>query len=178
VTGTVRAIGGLGRIPRVPTGPLGRELEGVWGVLLIVSAALTAAAIATLLPSWLSPKFGDADWEFVAMADVATVLPLFALGLGGLLAAAAGQERQGLSLGVGIGFALLGLALVACLLVFATTAVIAVKNTQVAPLPIAVGVKRVIARTLWSFVVGIVGCAAAAVASFRIHLAARNQTRA
>jgi hypothetical protein len=70
------------------------------------------------------------------------------------------------------------LVLVACLLVFATTAVIAVRNTQGAPLPIVVGVKRVVARTLWSQLVGIVGCAAAAVASFRIHLASRNQTRA
>lgn len=178
MTGTVRAIGGLGRGPRVPTGPLGRELDAVWGVLLLVSAALTMAAIATVLPGWLSPRLGNPDWEFVALADVAAVLPLFALGMGGLLVVAAGQEREGLSLGVGIGFALLGLVLVACLLVFATTAVIAVRNTQVAPLPIAVGVKRVVARTLWSQLVGIVGCAAAAVASFRIHLAARNQTRA
>lgn len=178
MTGTVRAIGGVGRARRSATGPLGRELDAVWGVLLLVSAALTAAAIATALPGWLPPRFGNADWEFAAMADVAAVLPLFALGLGGLLAVAAGQERRGLALGVGIGFALLGLLLIACLLVFATTAVIAVRNTQGAPLPVAVGVKRVVARTLWSQLVGIVGCAAATAASFRIHLAARNQTRA
>ena len=178
MTGTVRAIGGVDRTPRQPVGSRGRELDAVWGVLLLVAAALTVAAVATVLPGWLPPKFGNADWEFVAMADVAAALPLFALGLGGLLAAAAGQERKGLSLGVGVGFAVLGLVLVACLLVFATTAVIAVRNTQGAPLPIVVGVKRVVARTLWSDLVGIVGCAAAAVASFRIHLASRNQTRA
>jgi hypothetical protein len=176
VTGTVRAPE-RGRTGRPELGSAVR-LEAAWRILAMVGVALTAAAIASVVPSWIPPRFGNVNWEFAAVADVATMLPLLAIALGGSLAAAAALRRRKALLALGVGFVVLGLAMIACLLVFSTTAVIAVRNTQGAPLPAAVGVKRVVARTLWSLSVGIVGCAAAAVASFRIYSNSRKGTRA
>jgi hypothetical protein len=178
VTGTVRAFTGSSRTVPAMTQAAADRLDAAWRVLALVGVALLASAVATLLPGWLSPRFGNVDWEFAAMAEVAAVLPLAAIGMGGWLAAAVGLRRRKTVLGLGVGFVVVGLVLIGCLLLFATTAVIAVQNTQGSPLPMAVGVKRLVARTAWSLALGILGCAAASVAAFRISSTSRNQNRA
>jgi len=177
VTGMGRAPSAGGRAARPEFGGAAR-LEAAWRVLALLGVALAAAAIASVLPGWIPPRFGDVNWEFAAVAEVAAVMPLLAIALGGSLAAAAALRRRRTLLVLGVVFVVLGLAMIACLLVFSTTAVIAVRNTQGAPLPAVVGVKRVVARTLWSLSVGVLGCAAAAVASFRIYSTSRKGNRA
>jgi hypothetical protein len=144
-------------------------LDTVWRVLALVGIALAAAAVATVLPAWLTPRFGDADWELGTMADMAAVLPLLAIGLGGCLVAAVGLRRRRALLALGIGFVALGVVTIACLLLFAPTAMLAVRNAQGGPPALALGLQRVVARTVWSDLVGIVGCAAAAMAALRLH---------
>lgn len=152
--------------------------EAGWQLLGWVGLAILIAALGTIVPVWLPAQFGNVDWEFGTVADSFVALPLLTVGLGACLAAAVARQRSGALLALGVGCVLLVLWLVISGVLFSTTAVIAWQRAQEAPPLVAVGVKRVIARTVWFGLIGGIGCSLAALYSFKTYVAGPRRNRA
>lgn len=149
-----------------------------WQLLGWVGLALLVAALGTIGSVWLPAELGNVDWEFGAVADSFAALPLLAVGLGACLASAAARQRSGVLLALGVGFVLLAFWLAASTLLFGTTAVMAWTRAEEAAPMVAVGIKRVIARTLWFGLISSTGCCIAAMYSFKTYVAGPRRKRA
>lgn len=175
-SGTGPATDPVGPSPIVAS--YGGEIGIGWQVLGWVGLALLVAALGTIATVWLPARFGNVDWEFGTVADSFVALPLLILGLGGTLASAIARGRSTALLMLGIGFVLLLIWLVASGVVFSTTAVMAYQRAAEVGGPLAVGVKRVIARTTWFGLIGGMGCVVAAWYSFKFHGTVSRRKRA
>ena len=149
-----------------------------WQVLGWVGTALTIAAIGTIASVYVPARFGNVDWEFGIVSESLVAMPLLTVGLGGCLAAAVARQRSSVLLTLGVGFVLLVLWFAATGILFSTTAVMAWQRVQDAPGLLALGVKRVIARTMWFGLIGGAGCCLAALYSLKTYVAGPRRNRA
>lgn len=152
--------------------------ETGWKLLGWVGLAMLAAALGTIISVWLPARFGNVDWEFGTVADSFVAMPLLTMGIGACLASAVARQRSTALLVLGVGLLVLLLWLLMSGVLFSTTAVMAWQRAEAAPGLLAVGVKRVIARTVWFGLIGVVGCGVAALYSFKTYVAGPRRTRA
>ena len=162
----------------VRTAPALDITEVGWQVLGWVGLAMLVAALGTIASVWVPVRFGNLDWEFGTVADSFVAMPLLIIGIGACLASAVARQRRKATLAIGVGLLLLLLWLLASGVVFSTTAVVAWQRAEEASGLVAVGVKRVIARTVWFGLIGSVGCAVAALYSFRTFVVGTRRNRA
>ena len=149
-----------------------------WQVLGWVGLALVVAAVGMIASVYVPARFGNVDWEFGVVGESLVAMPLLTVGLGACLAAAVARQRSLVLLALGVGFVLLVLWFVVTGILFSTTAVMAWQRTQDAPGLLALGVKRVIARTMWFGLIGGIGCCLAALYSFKTYVAGPRRNRA
>lgn len=149
-----------------------------WQVLGWVGLAMLVAALGSMASVWVPARFGNVDWEFGTVADSFVAMPLLVMGLGACFASAVARQRSTALLALGVGFVLLLLWLLGSGVLFSTTAVMAWQRAEEASGLVAVGVKRVVARTVWFGLIGSVGCGVAALYSFKTYVAGPRRTRA
>ena len=95
--------------------------------------------------SWVPPGFGNWQWEFGTVAGTFAGLPLTSIGLASLLAPAMAQGKRRVLAVLSVVFLALGLLVLGSLVLFSLDIPLALRAAQG---PVAIGIKKAIAKTV------------------------------
>lgn len=148
------------RLPRfAPSPEVGWRLLGGFGALLLL------VGLGDIALAWFPLRPGNAEWEFGAIHQTMTTLPLPTIGAAAMLASAFALGKRGLVRAVAGGLLILMLALLALDVIFLTLIPLVLGAVPDAVRP---GIQKLVARTLLAGVAFPVAYLLAGVAAWRL----------
>ena len=153
-------------VPAAGAHPVRRPYYGGWKGLGWFGLLITLVSLADIALTFYPTRFGTPEWEFGAIANAYSGLPLLATGLAGVLASALGQRRRWMIRLTALLLVLVAFAMMGATSIFLLDVPLALR---LAPGEVIVGIKKTIVKTLLLGTVFPLAFLVAAVAAVRSH---------
>ncbi len=146
--------------------PVRRPYYGGWKGLGWFGLLITLVSLSDIALTFYPVRFGTPEWEFGAIANAYSGLPLLATGFAGILAAAMGLRSRWMIRLTALVLVLAAFAMLATTSIFLLDVPLALR---LAPAEVLVGIKKTILKTLLLGTVFPIAFLVAAVAAVRSH---------